>query len=177
MKKLTTISLFIFFAVVVAVFVSGLIYMQKNGAGSSEKAQYPSTGADAIAQPGANEQGVGSGVLSSDGSRYSLDEVAKHNSSSDCWSIVNGKVYNVTSLISGHTGGSEAIIAGCGKDATQAFNTRGTNGPHPERAAVKLEDYYVGVIGAAINTSVQQTNAVTPKAKSNDKNDDGEDDD
>lgn len=160
MKKLTTISLFIFFTVVVAIFVSGLLYYQKNKANSVGLNGYSNTSIgvstdSAAFQPNAGEASVTTQGAQTGANQLSLAEIAKHNSASDCWSIVNGKVYNVTALISGHTGGSAAIIAGCGKDASQAFNTRGTNGPHPERAAIKLDEYYVGVVGAEINTSVK----------------------
>lgn len=35
---------------------------------------------------------------------FSLDEVAKHNKSDDCWVIIHGKVYDVTKFLSEHPG-------------------------------------------------------------------------
>jgi cytochrome b involved in lipid metabolism len=48
-------------------------------------------------------------------------EVAKHNTATDCWSVVNKNVYDLTSYVSSHPGGASAISALCGKDATSAF--------------------------------------------------------
>lgn len=42
--------------------------------------------------------------------------VAAHNTSSDCWAIINGKVYNLTDWEDQHPGGKEAILSNCGKD-------------------------------------------------------------
>ncbi len=51
---------------------------------------------------------------------YTLDDVAKHASETDCWMVVDGKVYNVTSGIDTHPGGPQ-ILQGCGKDATEMY--------------------------------------------------------
>lgn len=52
---------------------------------------------------------------------YSVNEVAKHNSVSDCWLIINNKVYNVTSYLDSHPGGIQVITQYCGADATAAY--------------------------------------------------------
>lgn len=52
---------------------------------------------------------------------YTSTEVAKHSVSSDCWSIVSGGVYNLTSWIAKHPGGQSAIKGMCGVDATSGF--------------------------------------------------------
>jgi len=48
-------------------------------------------------------------------------EVQKHNTAKDCWTVVNGNVYNLTSYISSHPGGAAVLTAICGKDGTAAF--------------------------------------------------------
>jgi len=52
----------------------------------------------------------------------SMAEVAKHNSKTDCWVVVDGNVLDVTSFLSEHPGGELAIITFAGKDATEEFN-------------------------------------------------------
>lgn len=51
----------------------------------------------------------------------SLQEVALHDDSSDCWSVVEGKVYDLTAFIARHPAGSQAVIEMCGIDATDDF--------------------------------------------------------
>ena len=67
-----------------------------------------------------------------------LADVAKHATAADCWLAIDGKVYNVTSFIPNHPGG-EAILRGCGKDASDMFNSR-----HGERAKALLPSFYIG---------------------------------
>ncbi len=52
--------------------------------------------------------------------RISLQEVAAHNSKSDCWIVIDTDVLNITSFVDKHPGG-EVILQGCGKDATEMF--------------------------------------------------------
>lgn len=49
-------------------------------------------------------------------------EVGKHNTKTDCWVIIHGKVYNVSSFLHEHPGGSSVILKYGGKDATKAFD-------------------------------------------------------
>ncbi len=76
---------------------------------------------------------------------YSLDELALHNTEQDCWLVLGDKVYDVTKFISSHPGG-KAILEGCGKDATELFETRpmGSGAPHSENARKISEDYIIG---------------------------------
>eukprot|EP01126_Amoeba_proteus_P045292 TRINITY_DN5063_c0_g1_i1.p1 TRINITY_DN5063_c0_g1~~TRINITY_DN5063_c0_g1_i1.p1 ORF type:complete len:634 (+),score=131.93 TRINITY_DN5063_c0_g1_i1:139-1902(+) len=53
---------------------------------------------------------------------YTLAEVAKHNKKDDCWVAINGEVVDATSFLNDHPGGSMAIMAFAGRDATEAFN-------------------------------------------------------
>merc|ERR1719336_1418724 len=52
-------------------------------------------------------------------SGYTMEEVAKHTSKSDCWVVVAGQVLNVTNFLSEHPGGELAILTFAGKDATE----------------------------------------------------------
>lgn len=53
----------------------------------------------------------------------SAKQVSKHGSPSDCWSSVNGKVYDFTAWISKHPGGSSDIKKMCGRNASKDFNS------------------------------------------------------
>jgi cytochrome b involved in lipid metabolism len=52
---------------------------------------------------------------------FTAAEVTKHNTGTDCWSVVNGKVYDLTSYVTGHPGGATVIKAICGKDGSASF--------------------------------------------------------
>lgn len=74
---------------------------------------------------------------------YSLVTVATHNTVGSCWAVVNGKVYNLTSWIGRHPGGSSAITGMCGKDASDAFN--GKHGGQA-RPASELAGFQIGIL-------------------------------
>lgn len=83
---------------------------------------------------------------------YTSDDVALHNSASDCWLIVNGKVYDVTSFIPSHPGGS-AIIPYCGADGSAAFGSI-----HQPGTVNLLPTYYIGDLGNTPTPDVNSTN-------------------
>lgn len=76
---------------------------------------------------------------------FTLEEVGQHNEEGDCWMVIDGKVYDVSEFVSAHPGG-KAILQGCGKDATELFETRpmGSGTPHSQRARDLLKKYYMG---------------------------------
>lgn len=78
----------------------------------------------------------------------SAEEVSAHDSSSDCWTIIDGSVYDLTSYIPRHRGGSN-ILSACGVDATAFFNGEqaGQNGgvnSHSGNARNDLESLKIG---------------------------------
>lgn len=77
---------------------------------------------------------------------YTMTQVASHGTQSDCWIVVSGKVYSVSSYITKHPGGQGAIINSCGKDATTAFNTQGGNGSHSSSAKTMLGSFLIGTL-------------------------------
>jgi cytochrome b involved in lipid metabolism len=72
---------------------------------------------------------------------YSLAEVAKHSSQSDCWLIINNNVYNATDYLFTHPGGASAITPYCGADATAAYTGMTKHGG---RAAADLATLLIG---------------------------------
>jgi len=68
---------------------------------------------------------------------YTLTEIISHNSADDCWSAVNGDVYDLSTWVSRHPGGSQKIINMCGTDASKNFNNMHGNSA-PAKAALVL---------------------------------------
>ncbi|KAI5954249.1 OSM2 [Candida jiufengensis] len=52
---------------------------------------------------------------------FSLEEIAKHNTASDCWCIIKNVVVDLTSFLNDHPGGSQSIVNFGGRDATESF--------------------------------------------------------
>lgn len=74
---------------------------------------------------------------------YTLATVAQHSSASSCWTAVNGSVYNVTSWISAHPGGSSTIKSMCGIDASSAFDNQHSGQRRPES---ELTSFKIGTL-------------------------------
>jgi hypothetical protein len=55
---------------------------------------------------------------------YTMAQVSANNSASNCWSVIDGSVYDLTRWINSHPGGSGAIVGLCGRDGTSSFNSR-----------------------------------------------------
>lgn len=72
---------------------------------------------------------------------YTAAEVALHSSASSCWSIVDGQVYDLTSYISRHPGGSSRILRICGKDGSSEFDDQHGGSSRPEQI---LAGYKIG---------------------------------
>lgn len=49
------------------------------------------------------------------------DELEKHKQTTDAWTVIYDKVYDVTELISSHPGGADSILSYAGRDATSMF--------------------------------------------------------
>lgn len=79
---------------------------------------------------------------------YTLAEVEKHVTESDCWTVINEDIYDVTGLISKHPGGRDAILSACGKDGTSIFEERNGKGPHPDKAQDVLSGIRVGKLSS-----------------------------
>jgi cytochrome b involved in lipid metabolism len=71
---------------------------------------------------------------------FTLTQVAAHNSATSCWTAISGGVYDLTSFINQHPGGSQAIMSLCGIDGTALFLQQhaGQRRPEQELASLKI---------------------------------------
>lgn len=74
---------------------------------------------------------------------YTSAQVSMHASTQSCWTIVSGKVYDLTSWINQHPGGANAIKRLCGVDGTEDFNDQHGGQSRPER---ELAAFFIGVL-------------------------------
>jgi cytochrome b involved in lipid metabolism len=170
MKKLVTISLFIFWAVVTATLTAGIIFYQNNKINNLGNSN--------------NNQILGQEQVNKTVSQVTLNliEVAKHNLASDCWTIVRGKVYNVTSFASLHSGGNTAVLYNCGKDGTTSYDTKDGNGSHQVGDINILANYYIGDLNKTITQqdiqqNIQKSNSVNNQNFNKKENEDEYEDD
>eukprot|EP01066_Platyproteum_vivax_P016817 Platyproteum_vivax@DN7231_c0_g1_i2.p1 len=63
----------------------------------------------------------GEETIAPSGLRFTLEEVALHRTEKDCWTILQGKVYDITAYLQFHPGGKEELLLGAGKDCTALF--------------------------------------------------------
>jgi cytochrome b involved in lipid metabolism len=70
-------------------------------------------------------------------------QVKKNNKASSCWTVINGKVYNVTRWIRQHPGGSQRILSLCGKNGSAMFSGQHAGQSAPENI---LKSYQIGVL-------------------------------
>jgi cytochrome b involved in lipid metabolism len=132
-KTWVSVTFFLFWAVVVVIFAAGFVF-QKNQ--KQQVNQIPSQTSKTSA--------------TSTNMMLSMAELAKHNSASSCWLLISGKIYDVTSYMDQHPGGSGTIISHCGQDATVAYDTKDRGRPHSSQATDMLSSYYIGDLNQSI---------------------------
>ena len=84
---------------------------------------------------------------------FTASDVAEHSTEDDCWTIINGQVYDITEYIPRHQGGDE-ILRACGVDSTTLFTERrtedgqpvGDGTPHSSRAEADLSELFIGTL-------------------------------
>ena len=76
---------------------------------------------------------------------YSMEDVKKRSTSSACWTVIDGNVYDLTKWIPAHRGGPQSIIFLCGKDGTSAYKVQHEGASTPMAA---LANYFIGPLAA-----------------------------
>ncbi|KAF9386164.1 hypothetical protein BGX21_000869 [Mortierella sp. AD011] len=69
-----------------------------------------------LTNSGANLRGV------STVGRFTLSDIKAHNKADDAWTVLNGKVYNITPYLPFHPGGEKELLRCAGRDGTRLFN-------------------------------------------------------
>ncbi|KAG9099157.1 hypothetical protein FRC06_005581 [Ceratobasidium sp. 370] len=71
--------------------------------------------------------------------KINLEQLKQHTTTDSFYTLIHGKVYDVTKFLDEHPGGDEVITAEGGKDATEAFEDVG----HSDEARDILKGLYV----------------------------------
>ena len=74
---------------------------------------------------------------------YSWKEIRMHNTVSDCWVVYNGNVYDITSFVNHHPGGSHTLSTAAGQDITYLMHTSHTFVDYPFEL---LKKYHIGKV-------------------------------
>ena len=119
------------------------------------------------ASPTETQTGAGAAVAA-----LTATEIAKHSTTSDCWSVVSGNVYDLTGYANSHPGGAAAISSLCGKDATQAFQGQHSGQQRPEST---LAAFLLGPLEGAAS-SLPGATAVGGEEGEHDEGREGDDD-
>lgn len=98
---------------------------------------------DGTVQGGTQSGSTGGSTGGATSAGITMAVVAQHSSRTDCWSSINGSVYDLTSWIPKHPGGEGAIVQLCGKDGSAKFN--GQHGGDSGKAKI-LTGFKVGVL-------------------------------
>ncbi|EED24630.1 nitrate reductase, putative [Talaromyces stipitatus ATCC 10500] len=76
--------------------------------------------------------------------QFTREEIEKHHKEDDCWIVINGKVYDATSVLNWHPGGKAPIMAHAGRahaDTTEEFESI-----HDDYAEQKLSECVLGIV-------------------------------
>ena len=111
-------------AIIVVVLVaigSGVFIVSREDEDTTQTRTTPTTNEQRTTTIDTSENVVTSADASSElASPITIEQVALHNSEEDCWTIIDGVVYDITSYIPRHPGGSN-ILSACGVDSTEFF--------------------------------------------------------
>ncbi|CAN0907982.1 Nitrate reductase [NADH] [Linum grandiflorum] len=108
------------------------------------------------------KKSISTPVMNPSSKTFTTAEVNKHNSIDSAWIIVNGQVYDCTSFLKDHPGGSDSILINAGTDCTEEFEAI-----HSDKARKLLEDYHIGeLVNIRSNHSSPNGSAHGPSSSS-----------
>src|SRR4051794_41134359 len=73
----------------------------------------------------------------------SASELSQHTRPESCWMAIRGSVYDLTAYLPDHPTPPRVIEPWCGKEATEAYNTKTKGRPHSKEADALLAQYRI----------------------------------
>lgn len=92
----------------------------------------PAPSPSASAAPSASPSATASEKAS--GEKYTMEQVAQHNTAESCWVAIKDNVYDLTDWVANHPGGEAPIKGICGSDATEKFAGKHGDAQKPNAA-------------------------------------------
>lgn len=77
-----------------------------------------------------------------------LAQLARHGTPGDCWMAIRGEVYDLSAYLPLHPSRPEVVEPWCGKEASEAYNTKTKGRRHSGAADQLLRDYRIGSLAA-----------------------------
>ncbi len=167
-KILAGIALLTSWAFIVAIILGGLLFYQDvNKPGEIKKINLNNNGNNSNNFTGITEELT-----------LTNDEVAKHSILTDCWMIIDSKIYDFTSFLKEHPGGTGAMTPYCGKDGSQAYATKDKSPgkAHSQVAQSLLSSFYIGDLNQVISQQVVQNRVNESAANAKNISVNGDDD-
>lgn len=79
---------------------------------------------------------------------YSKADLAGHATPGNCWMAIRGGVYDLSAYLPEHPSRPDLIEPWCGKEATEAYNTKTKGRSHAPYADDLLARYKIGMLAA-----------------------------
>ena len=76
-------------------------------------------------------------------------ELAVHATPEDCWMAIRGAVHDVSAYLPEHPSRPDIVLPWCGKESTEAYETKMKGRPHSPHADELLAEYRIGMLGKA----------------------------
>lgn len=140
---------YIGFAIVAIVIIFAIIMIKKNNTGTPVVSEN-NTPVNSTQTTGEIKSEITTGLTTTTTTAttpaiktFTLADVMTHNTEADCYSAINGQVYDLTAWIKKHPGGDRNILRICGLDGSSAFNGQHGGESKPERI---LAGFEVGIL-------------------------------
>lgn len=75
-------------------------------------------------------------------------ELARHARPDDCWMAIRGSVHDVSAYLPEHPSRPSIVLPWCGREATEAYDTKTKGRPHSAHADALLATYRIGTLAA-----------------------------
>ena len=72
--------------------------------------------------------------------------LASHATPEDCWMAIRATVYDLSLYLPEHPSRPDIVLPWCGKDASEAYNTKGKGRKHSAAADELLANYKIGTL-------------------------------